>query len=243
MKLGADSFDFKGQDYLIVADYCSEYPGLHGEGQDSWHSCPHVNQSSVDMVSLMKLCLTTCLSQTMSFCNFAEYWCIKLTMSSPRYAKPNGISERVAQMVKKLMKKATEDGRDRYIALLESEMPFGHLKKSWDSAVRRVWAWRDCCMEVEKVTEFWEFLEQSCLCRIQKHPSLICTTLWLSCWWAGSSRAKLPTAGVLLKSEVGTTAIADSWEGIKCSKKVDYDRDTRPLPTPRTGQMTRIRPR
>ena len=44
---------------------------------------------------------------------------IKLTTSSPLYPQSNGQSERFVQTVKQMLKKAKEEGKDFYIALLE----------------------------------------------------------------------------------------------------------------------------
>ena len=53
------------------------------------------------------------------FHQFASEWNIKLTTSSPLYPQSNGQSERFVQTVKQMLKKAKEEGKDFYIALLE----------------------------------------------------------------------------------------------------------------------------
>ena len=45
-------------------------------------------------------------------------WRIKLTTSSPLYPQSNGQSERAVQTIKNLLKKASEEGRDPYLALM-----------------------------------------------------------------------------------------------------------------------------
>ena len=56
----------------------------------------------------------------MSFCSRElNEWGIKTTTSSPTYAQSNGQAERFVQTLKGLLKKADEEGRDPYIALLE----------------------------------------------------------------------------------------------------------------------------
>ena len=52
------------------------------------------------------------------FNNFAKEWGIKLTTSSPLYSQSNGQSERAVQTIKNLLKKASEEGRDPYLALM-----------------------------------------------------------------------------------------------------------------------------
>ena len=53
------------------------------------------------------------------FKDFVHVWGIKTTTSSPTYAQSNGQAERFVQTLKGLLKKADEEGRDPYIALLE----------------------------------------------------------------------------------------------------------------------------
>ena len=53
------------------------------------------------------------------FREFARDWGIKVTTSSPVYPQSNGQAERFVQTLKNLFKKADEDGRDPYLALLE----------------------------------------------------------------------------------------------------------------------------
>ena len=50
---------------------------------------------------------------------FASEWSIKLTTSSPLYPQSNGQSERFVQTIKQMLRKAKEEGKDFYIALLE----------------------------------------------------------------------------------------------------------------------------
>ena len=53
------------------------------------------------------------------FKDFAYEWGIKTTTSSPTYAQSNGLAKICVQTLKGLFKKADEDGRDPYLALLE----------------------------------------------------------------------------------------------------------------------------
>ena len=49
---------------------------------------------------------------------FAKEWRVKLTTSSPTYAESNGQIERFVSVVKQMLRKADEEGRDPYLALL-----------------------------------------------------------------------------------------------------------------------------
>jgi len=50
---------------------------------------------------------------------FAASWNFRIITSSPLYPKSNGMAERAIQTVKRLPKKAEQDGSDPYIALLQ----------------------------------------------------------------------------------------------------------------------------
>ena len=53
------------------------------------------------------------------FREYAKKWGFVVTTSSPTYPQSNGLSERMVQTMKLLIKKAEMDGRDPYLALLE----------------------------------------------------------------------------------------------------------------------------
>ena len=48
----------------------------------------------------------------------AKEWRVKLTTSSPTYAQSNGQGDRFVSVVKQMLRKADEEGRDPYLALL-----------------------------------------------------------------------------------------------------------------------------
>ena len=54
-----------------------------------------------------------------TFRKFSDDWGFTVTTSSPTYARSNGLAERFVQIIKQLFKKAKEDGKDLYLALLE----------------------------------------------------------------------------------------------------------------------------
>ena len=54
-----------------------------------------------------------------AFINFANSWGITVTTSSPGFPQSNSQAEIYVSIVKQLMKKAEDSGKDRYIALLE----------------------------------------------------------------------------------------------------------------------------
>ena len=119
-KLGADIFEFKMHSYLVIVDYYSKYPEL----------CLLKDKTASTVIKHMKSVFARhgipdeLFSDNMPFAsrefrNFADEWGFVTTTSSPRYPQSNGMSERAVQTMKKLLRKADEDNRDPYIALLE----------------------------------------------------------------------------------------------------------------------------
>ena len=53
------------------------------------------------------------------FHTFAKCWGIQLETSSPEFPQSNGESERYVQLIKKMLKKADEEGTDIYLPLPE----------------------------------------------------------------------------------------------------------------------------
>jgi len=119
-KLGADIFDFGGKDYLVVVDYYSKYPEVANLDSKSAegvikvlkpifarHGAPDVLMSDNNPFN----------SHRMK--EFAEDWGFELVTSSPRYPQSNGQSERYVGIMKSIMRKALEEGRDPNMALLE----------------------------------------------------------------------------------------------------------------------------
>ena len=119
-KVGADIFDFRGKDYLVVVDYFSKYPEvvqLHGKTAD-------------EVVRVLKPIFArhgipdVLMSDNMPFQShvikqFANEWGFDLITSSPTYAQSNGQSERYVGIVKSMLRKAAQEGKDPNLALLE----------------------------------------------------------------------------------------------------------------------------
>ena len=55
----------------------------------------------------------------LKFKSFASDWEIEVVTSSPLYSKSNGLVERNAQTMKRLLKKAEESKQDAFLALPE----------------------------------------------------------------------------------------------------------------------------
>ncbi|MES9901692.1 MAG: RNase H-like domain-containing protein, partial [Sedimenticola sp.] len=119
-KVGMDIFEYKAKDYLLVVDYYSKFieiRHLHGKTAQSIIS-------NVKKIFGVHGIVDEIVSDNMPFnsAQFREFtrkYDIKLSTSSPTYSQSNGLAERSIQTVKNLLKKANDDGKDEFIALLE----------------------------------------------------------------------------------------------------------------------------
>ncbi len=119
-KLGTDVFHFDDKNFILVVDYYSNYFEIaHLRDMSSKetiiklksifarHGIPNqlVSDNGTNYVSF-------------EFSQFCEEWGITHTTSSPKYPKANGLAESYVGIVKKLLVKAQDEGRDPYLALL-----------------------------------------------------------------------------------------------------------------------------
>ena len=119
-KVAMDIMSFKGRDYLVVVDYYSKYPELALlENKTSECVISHVKSISARHGIPEEIVADNQPFGSYNFRQFAENWGITVTTSSPTYAQSNGQAERAVQTLKSLLKKADEEGRDPYIAMLE----------------------------------------------------------------------------------------------------------------------------
>ena len=120
-KVGADIFELQQKQYLVIVDYYSGFVELdllthttskqvinHCKSQFSRHGIPDVLISDNG-------------SQFSSheFQQFIKHYGIDHRTSSPYHLQSNGMAEKAVQTIKRLMKKATHNGNDPYLALLE----------------------------------------------------------------------------------------------------------------------------
>ena len=106
--------------YLVIVDYYSKYPEVS--------LLPDKTASSI-ITYTKSICARHGIPEEIvsdnmpfgsrEFKDFAYEWGIQTTTSSPTYAQSNGQAERCVQTLKGIFKKADEDGRDPYLALLE----------------------------------------------------------------------------------------------------------------------------
>ena len=115
-----DYFTLAGKDYLLMVDYFSKYPEVLQVS----------NKTADTTISKMKSIFArhgipqTVVADNMpfgsrAFQQFAKAWNFNIITSSPTYPQSNGLVERNVQTIKRLLKKARDDGKDEAMALLE----------------------------------------------------------------------------------------------------------------------------
>ncbi len=120
MKVGCDLFYFQQKVYLLVVDYYSNYPEI----------ATLSSETSTQVIRHMKAIFARhgipavvvadngpCFG-SQEFREFAERWEFRKVNSSPRYPKSNGLAENGVKIVKRLLKKAADQGSDPYLAVL-----------------------------------------------------------------------------------------------------------------------------
>ena len=119
-KLGMDIMTVRGEDYLVVVDYYSKYPEIAKlENKTASNVILHLKSILARHGIAAEIVSDNMPFASREFVNFANKWGICLTTSSPLYSRSNGQSEITVKTVKNLIKKALDDGKDAYLALLE----------------------------------------------------------------------------------------------------------------------------
>ena len=119
-KIAMDIMTYHGHDFLVVVDYYSKYPEISQLPDKTAKSIITHTKSICGRHGIPEEIVSDNMPfGSREFKDFAREWGIKTTTSSPSYAQSNGQAERFVQTLKGLFKKADEDGRDPYLALLE----------------------------------------------------------------------------------------------------------------------------
>lgn len=119
-KLGSDLFDYRGSQYLLVADYYSKFPIIRRLNALTSNAVIHHLKSIFAENGIPEVIVTDNGPQYSSqeFKKFCKEWGVDHKTSSPLYPQSNGFSERMVQTVKGLLKKSEAAGEDPYLALL-----------------------------------------------------------------------------------------------------------------------------
>ena len=133
-KLGSDLFDYKGSQYLLVADYYRKFPVLSKLSSTTSHAVINNLKSIFAENGIPEIIVTDNGPQNSSyeFNKFCVEWGIEHVTSSLLFPQSNGFSERMVQTVKNLLKKSDAASEDLYFALLNYratpvDSKLGHL--------------------------------------------------------------------------------------------------------------------
>ena len=118
--VGADIMTCRGQNFLALVDYDSKYIEM----------ALLKNKTAETIIQQMKsifarhgiperLICDNMPFASRQFDSFAADWDIAVKISSPEFPQANGQSEGTMQTIKQKLRKAHEDNRDPYIALLQ----------------------------------------------------------------------------------------------------------------------------
>ena len=105
--VGADLFEYKGKDYLLVVDYFSrwiEVLEVHKKTTDAVVRGMEVIMARLGVPLTMRSDNGPCFSSD-AFRRFIEEWKINHITSSPHYPESNGLAERSVGTVKRMWKK------------------------------------------------------------------------------------------------------------------------------------------
>lgn len=118
--LAADLFEFKGSHYLLVVDYYSKFVEVAYLANIQSGSVIKLLKNIFARFGIPTKLVTDNGTQFSSaeFKVFSESWEFHHVTSSPLYPRSNGLAERNVQTIKKLFTKASEDGKDWQLAIL-----------------------------------------------------------------------------------------------------------------------------
>lgn len=121
IKLGSDMFQYNGEHYLIVVDYCSKFFEIAKLNEIGSSEVIMHMKSIFARHGIPREIITDNGPQYSSakFKEFTRAWDIKHVTSSPHYPQSNGMAEKHVGVAKNILRKAARSGSDPYIGLLE----------------------------------------------------------------------------------------------------------------------------
>ena len=119
-KLGIDYFTLNGKDFLLLVDYYSKYPEV-------LQMTSKTAQATITKLKLIfarhgipRIVIADNMPfNSKEFKEFAKSLDFQIVTSSPTYPQSNGLVERNVQSIKRLLKKAHDEGKPKELALLE----------------------------------------------------------------------------------------------------------------------------
>mgnify|MGYP001557088947 CR=1 FL=1 len=118
--ISADYFYFNGSDYLLLVDNYSKWPEVIKVREKTAEATVLAMKEVFARAGIPE----EIISDNMPFNShkvnqFASKWGIKMSTSSPRYAKSHGQVERFVDIIKQMLRKTNMAGDDYFMALLE----------------------------------------------------------------------------------------------------------------------------
>lgn len=130
-KVATDLFEWNQENYLVVVDYHSRYFEVAKVPDTSASTIVHYTKSMFARHGIPDEVMSDNGPQYSSaqYKQFAEQWEFKHSTSSPRYPQSNGLAEKTVQTLKTILSKASQDGKDPYLCILEyRNSPVGKCK-------------------------------------------------------------------------------------------------------------------
>ena len=120
-KVGADIFEIQRKKFLVLVDYYSGYVEVDELTSTTANHVINLCKSQFSRHGIPDVLITDNGPQFFchSFQCFAQQYQFNHCTSSPYHPQSNGMAEKAVQTMKRLMKKATHDGKDLYLALME----------------------------------------------------------------------------------------------------------------------------
>ena len=120
-KVGADPFQFRGKEYVVLSDYFSNYVEVERLPTTDSAAVVRALKRQWARHGIPDLLFSDNGPQFSSstFRTFAAAWGFLHVTSSPGYPQSNGKAENAVRTVKRLWRKAEEAGEDKWLALLD----------------------------------------------------------------------------------------------------------------------------
>ena len=120
-KLGADLLFQGGRWYLLICDYYSKFPVVHGLPATSSKDVISALSSSFSVFGIPEEIISENGSQftAKEYQDFVARYGFRITTSSPHYPRGHGFIECQVQTIKHIFTKCAEDGSEPHLALLQ----------------------------------------------------------------------------------------------------------------------------
>ncbi|CAC5393270.1 unnamed protein product [Mytilus coruscus] len=120
-KIGMDLFEIKGRPYLVVIDYFSNFTEVDYLSKTTCGQVITILKKQFARFGIPTTIVSDNGPQFSSdeFRQFTTKWGINHMVSSPNHPQGNEKAESAVKVIKNMIKKTLQDGRDQYEALLE----------------------------------------------------------------------------------------------------------------------------